>query len=92
MFDDQLLVRSGIQTEVIRGDTPSERSNGLHVDAVNLTARGLGIMATAMFQTATVDRFSKLTIKSLILQGIENGDIDRARVNQGVLKEIESRP
>lgn len=89
VFDIDLLVGTGIKIEINRGATPYEMANIWHRDLVELTATKLVRLAETMLTHSRIERILEKKILHLIKDAVQNEQIDKAKLKEGVTKKLD---
>jgi len=90
LFDEASLPAIPIKCLASEGSTPHLIANAtVHRDLIELTVRRVARLAQEMMLLERV-RVSEKRVKALLLEALASGALDRARIDAGLLGELES--
>ncbi len=80
LIDANELAVLNIKQESTPGDTPDEEVNSAHVNLVELSVAKLVHLALVFKKKGESNRFQREIVTQMILQGIEDGNLDRNKI------------
>lgn len=80
------IINIGVKLHDVLGDTPDDFVNSLHVDLIELTSDKISELAKLSIKLSTSKRLNVKKVKKLIKANIDSGNIDQAKVPEGILK------
>jgi hypothetical protein len=89
LVDLDVIVDAGIELDRINGTTPDHIVNSLHRDIVKLSATMLVQLGRVIWRNKKrLDEVSDWDAESWVRHGIDQGHIDRRRLNRGMARHL----
>ena len=88
IFDQEILSEIGIKIRHTKGSTSYENANCWHCDISHLSAEKLMGLARVIMKNADKQRFSEKRVLGLLKEAVVSGDIDLAKLKDGVKTKI----
>lgn len=88
VFGSDIINKLNIQINSAIGATPDTEVNNLHKDLINLTASKLSDLAKEILKKGQFNRRGLKGVKTLIKDGLNNGNIEKTKINKGLMKKL----
>ncbi len=88
IFDISLLESINIKLEVNEGNTHYDKSNRWHRDLIELTANKIVKLAESMLKNSSIERVLEKKISDLIKGAVDNGQIDKEKLNPSINNKV----
>ncbi len=88
-INESEVIDIGVKLHMVKGDTPDDFVNSLHVDLIELTSDKLSELAKLSIKLSTSKRLNVRKVKKIIKDNIDSGNIDQTKVAEGILTKLE---